>query len=223
MLNPYKILNLPKDATDQQIEAAFKQAAKKTHPDKGGTAEQFTATKRSRDLLLDPKRRQQYDQTGTIDEDQPNNPNAPVGLVMQEIMRFAIMFANGQGGDPTTVSLLDYVKKNLQAQLDKFMEQKAVGEKLVKSLKGIEKRLTRRKAGKKGSPAVGGLLKLAIGAQIATVQRDIAKNDPLIEQHELAIKLLDDWDFEVDPPRGGQAAQGVQLGSMFRHWTTTGL
>lgn len=40
-MDPYKILGISPDSTEEQIKKAYKNLAKKHHPDKGGTAEKF--------------------------------------------------------------------------------------------------------------------------------------------------------------------------------------
>jgi curved DNA-binding protein CbpA len=53
--NPYDILGIKPDATDDDINTAYKAKAKQTHPDQGGDAEEFTRVKQASMVLLDPK------------------------------------------------------------------------------------------------------------------------------------------------------------------------
>lgn len=209
MLNPYQTLNLDKAASPEDIERAFKRAAKKTHPDMpNGNAKQFNDAVLSREVLLDPKRRKHFDDTGTIDPTEPANENMPVSLVMNVIVQITAQFAQGQGDDPTTVDLLEHVRRQLQQTLDKAKQQKAAHEKVAATLKKIEKRLKKKKG---ANP----ILKLAVAAQAANVERDARKNDPMIEAHEAALKLLDDWEFVVDytrPPASQYSAGVMRFG-----------
>jgi curved DNA-binding protein CbpA len=190
MLNPYKTLDVPPTATPEEIEAAFRQRAKQSHPDAGGTAQQFTEAVRSRAILLDPKRREQYDRTGTVDEQEANNPNSAVSLVMGVIMATAQQHLTG-GADPTTIPLLDIARQHLKKVVDDAAQRKSSGEKLVKVLRRIEQRL-------KHKPNASPMLKLAVAAQAKNVEQEIARSDPMVEAHVAALKLLDDWEFEVD-------------------------
>ena len=63
-MNPYDILGVSRDATNEEIKAAFRSLAQKYHPDKGGDEETFINIKLAYDVLSDPFKRQQYDQTG---------------------------------------------------------------------------------------------------------------------------------------------------------------
>jgi len=60
----YKILGVEKNATDREIKKAFKRAALKHHPDRGGDAEKFKEVEKAKQILTDPKKRKLYDKYG---------------------------------------------------------------------------------------------------------------------------------------------------------------
>lgn len=66
--DPYEVLNVPRDASEQQIKAAYKKLALKFHPDKNvdnpEAAETFKEIAYSYGILSDPEKRRQYDQAG---------------------------------------------------------------------------------------------------------------------------------------------------------------
>lgn len=72
--NFYKVLNVPKDATQEQIKKAFKRIAMKNHPDrldpnlskqeKKERTETFMQAKKAYDVLRDPEQRSNYDKFG---------------------------------------------------------------------------------------------------------------------------------------------------------------
>ena len=58
----YKILQVKKDATEKEIVSAYRELAKKYHPDvKGGNATKFEQIHESYLVLSDPVRRREYD------------------------------------------------------------------------------------------------------------------------------------------------------------------
>lgn len=62
----YEILQLTKEATQDEIKKQYKELAKKYHPDrKGGDAEKFKAIAQAYETLSDPQKRRIYDKFGT--------------------------------------------------------------------------------------------------------------------------------------------------------------
>ena len=61
----YHLLGLKKDASAEEVKAAFRRLAKQHHPDMpGGNAEKFKEVNEAYQVLSDDKKRQQYDQFG---------------------------------------------------------------------------------------------------------------------------------------------------------------
>lgn len=60
----YKLLGVSKDAQENEIKKAFKKAALKHHPDKGGDIEKFKEISAAAEVLTDPEKRKIYDQYG---------------------------------------------------------------------------------------------------------------------------------------------------------------
>ena len=61
MKNYYDILGVSEDASSEQIKKAFKDIAKKEHPDRGGNEAIFKEANEAHDTLKDAKKRQEYD------------------------------------------------------------------------------------------------------------------------------------------------------------------
>lgn len=66
--NYYEILNVPQDASVEDLKKAYKRLALKLHPDKNqapGATEAFKAVNKAASCLTDSTKRKQYDLTGT--------------------------------------------------------------------------------------------------------------------------------------------------------------
>lgn len=86
----YKLLGVSKEATQPEIKSAFKKAALKHHPDRGGDEEMFKQISKAHEVLIDPEKRKLYDKYGEkgLDEDSHHHHGDP----------FAAMFGGAAGG-----------------------------------------------------------------------------------------------------------------------------
>ncbi|MDY0087941.1 MAG: molecular chaperone DnaJ [Coriobacteriia bacterium] len=62
--NYYDILGIKKDASAEEIKKAFRQLARKHHPDAGGSEEKFKEINEAYEVLSNAEKRAQYDQYG---------------------------------------------------------------------------------------------------------------------------------------------------------------
>ncbi|CAA2956983.1 dnaJ homolog [Olea europaea subsp. europaea] len=60
----YEILGVSKTASQDDLKKAYKKAAIKNHPDKGGDPEKFKELAHAYEVLSDPEKREIYDQYG---------------------------------------------------------------------------------------------------------------------------------------------------------------
>jgi len=68
-MNPYSVLGVSRTADDATIKKAYKNLAKKYHPDRNDSAdaqERFKEVNEAFDVLKDPKKRKMYDTFGTV-------------------------------------------------------------------------------------------------------------------------------------------------------------
>jgi curved DNA-binding protein CbpA len=64
MGDPYEVLGVGRDAAKSEVDAAYRAAARRSHPDLGGDAKEFRRVAAAHELLSDPERRARYDETG---------------------------------------------------------------------------------------------------------------------------------------------------------------
>jgi curved DNA-binding protein CbpA len=67
MTDHYETLGVPRDASADDIKAAFRRIASTEHPDKGGDVDRMAAANRAYETLGDAARRAEYDATGGDD------------------------------------------------------------------------------------------------------------------------------------------------------------
>ena len=64
----YKMLGVPRSATEDEIKKAYRKLARTNHPDAGGDEEKFKQINEAYEVLSDPKKRKLYDDYGTANE-----------------------------------------------------------------------------------------------------------------------------------------------------------
>jgi DnaJ-class molecular chaperone len=69
----YDLLSVPRTATKEEIKKAYKEIARKSHPDKGGDPEYFKKINEAYGVLSDENLRARYDQFGKNDAEIPHH------------------------------------------------------------------------------------------------------------------------------------------------------
>ncbi|KAM7274427.1 hypothetical protein ACFE04_016293 [Oxalis oulophora] len=91
----YDTLGVSKTATPDELKKAYKKAAIKNHPDKGGDSEKFKELAQAYEVLSDPEKRQIYDQYG---EDGLKDGMSHGGAAHNPFDIFEQFFGGGGGG-----------------------------------------------------------------------------------------------------------------------------
>lgn len=83
-MNPYEVLGVAPDATQDQIRVAYKKKARLAHPDrKGGSEALMSALNVAKEILLDPRRRLSYDKNGEGFTPEKTVEQKAVDIIMQ--------------------------------------------------------------------------------------------------------------------------------------------
>ena len=86
MIDLYRLLGVKRGATKEEVRKAYRRKAKISHPDKGGSAEAFSALTVAHEVLSDERRREKYDATGEIETAKPNNfDGSAVEVIAQKL------------------------------------------------------------------------------------------------------------------------------------------
>lgn len=84
-INPWCVLGLEEGASDKEIKKAFRDLAKKHHPDKGGDAEVFAQISRAFALIKTKDARKQFEK----DQGQPEKPltSMAIEIILLKVMQ----------------------------------------------------------------------------------------------------------------------------------------
>lgn len=135
-MNPYDILKIDRKATQEDIQKAFHRRANETHPDKGGTHDDFINLKKSYKLLMDEKTRRRYDQTGQFED--PDVAKEPILDQAVAIINGVIEVIVNSDNSNVEQNLFESLKIGVRAYLEDANS-------VVQSLTAKKKKLERLK------------------------------------------------------------------------------
>lgn len=123
-MNPYEILGVGRDATEDEIKKAYRNQSMKTHPDlNNGETEAFKQVERAYRILTTPEKRERYDRFGNTDDE-----SDPVDEAIRALIRRAFTASDYP---------LNYIKKELKVQKDKLSTKQ---NDLIRNKEKIQKR-----------------------------------------------------------------------------------
>ena len=86
MATLYDHLNVPPNASQAEIKAAYRKAASKHHPDReGGDHDSFVKVQKAYEVLSDGDKRAHYDSTGEEEKPRGPNPNEVIAQVFSQL------------------------------------------------------------------------------------------------------------------------------------------
>lgn len=188
----YETLGVERQAAGADIKRAFRKRAKATHPDAGGTADEFDRVNRAYVVLIDPDRRAEYDQTGNVDE-KVDNSHVEALTILQQMMDHVIE----QVGDVVSIDVVAEMRNSMDKRIAEIERDMAQRRKKVRRLE--------RFAGKFRKADGENVLRKMVDAKIGNIQCGIDSGEKAISGIRKALALLDGYSFDADPeqPRFG--------------------
>lgn len=191
----YAALGIARDASQEEIKAAYRRAARAAHPDReGGSTAQMQSVNQAFEVLSDPERRKHYDETGNTTPQATLEERAAQGLRMMltealeqsdvGVVEFVIASAE------RTIISLTSIKVNAEAKIAR-----------------LEKRRSKIRFKGKGVDVVA----LLIDAQIVQARTSISEAAAALEMVKTVRRLIDEYEEDFERP----AARPMTLEDLF--------
>jgi len=189
------VLGVARDATPEQIKAAFRAAARRTHPDKNADKPQgeadaaMAAINKAWEVLGDPERRAAYDKDGTDD--------AAHAIEEDGRMQITELFDRA-ATDETIMDVVKHVGNVLRSRIADCEAEVRMAHKLITQLKRARGRVRHKKGGTN-------LFHAIVDKKIANVEKTIPQNQRLMRVVHASLKILADYEcvddaFEIGRP-----------------------
>lgn len=211
-LNPYEELGVSHNASEAHIRSAYRAQAKIHHPDVGGDRAEWDRMSTALAVLIDPKKRKTYDDTGRIEEDKPDNDRASalqvIEALMAEIMNAFISSGFDPFKDPRRMDVIADIKKKIMGDIKQARDGAATGENVVVFMRDMMKRFKLKKRVARTAdddPIVRGL-----DRQIKSTEQQLDGIRASLRVRELALEIVDGYrfqreeSFDVDAYHRGQ-------------------
>jgi len=199
----YETLGVDRKADAAAIRRAYRRAAKKAHPDSdGGSPEKFAAIRTALKVLTDDRARTTYDQTGRIEEPEPDQAEGKAAEIAFMTLMEVVAGLEGAGGDPARHDLVALAIRHLDAK-------RAEGRSRVAKAKRDGER--GRKVAERFRPKLGKANRLGamFVARAVEIERNVAKMEAEMTAVDAARVLLAEHVFEVE---AGRSPDGLGVG-----------
>jgi curved DNA-binding protein CbpA len=190
----YQVLGVERGAAAPEIQKAYRQRAKTSHPDSGGSVEAFSELGLAYAILSDAERRARYDRTGEADPPRPDNRD---GSAVEVIAQKLGLILHAEQ-DVTSMDVTALLEETIRAEIDERKTAMAGLTRGIERAAKLRQRVKRR--GNGDANALAGVLdwhEVSIRTQIKAHQRALVSM-------ERALEILKDYSFAEDPVGAGE-------------------
>lgn len=198
----YEELGVPKDATPEDIKKAYRDKAKKLHPDNQKTGDETAFKKASHAIAIlgDPLKREQYDRTGSEDTSDPEAAEDKEALsILSGIFNQLMTMAEFNPAEHCPLKATRKITKQKRAEIEKGLaELELMLAKMRKTVKRLHRKGKEKKAGK---------LAMVLAGLERTVLQKKMQGEREIRVIDKVLAIVDDHEYTVDekpkPAAGG--------------------
>jgi curved DNA-binding protein CbpA len=181
-MNPYDILEISPQASDEEIKKKFRTLAQRYHPDRvGGDEEKFKQVNLAYSILSDPVRKKLFDETGQYNV----NPNLREEAI-NNLARLLSHFINQI--DPDLENLIVCMKNDIYREKNTLSTQISVCISAIAKLEKFLKKIRRKKDGEN-------ILKAFVASQIISQENSIKAHNRNLEVCDKMLEILEDYQY----------------------------
>lgn len=178
--DPYKILDVEKDASIDNIKKSFKQKSKVMHPDTGGSIDQFNTLKKAYDILIDASKREIWDEYRIADDF--NIEDEAKTVAIQIVLPVLDTFSDNCNLDEEIKSIISNCIKELTDKVQDLVQKR---ERLENRLKTIYKK------------PQDDFISCELEKMITMKDTEIRQHKLNLKIHNCAFELLKEYQFDT--------------------------
>lgn len=194
-MNHYEALGIEPGASADDIKHAYRKAAGRYHPDRGGSAEDMQRVNAANDCLSDPERRAAYDASGYADGAGARKKADLAAAVLVDAFNAAISSGRHDG-------VVAVVTHTLQKMIAAAQAEKAT---LLQRARHLERQLKRVRV-RKGE----NLYEMLVQERIAALKRQAGQEEETIARYDDALGLLKNYE-DVEEPKTARQVNNDRL------------
>jgi curved DNA-binding protein CbpA len=188
--DPYRVLGVRWDATDEEIQKAYRHKAKILHPDTGGSAEAFSELSYAYEVLSDLERREWYDRTGEVRPFPRNNlDDSATGIIALKLGEFI-----HSEQEMTSIDLTHLVEEAIQEDINQCMAHIESQKRAIERTTNLRERL-KHKANDSDTR-----LARVLAWHERSAKYLIKKDEDAIITLERALEIFQEYSFAKGPP-----------------------
>jgi curved DNA-binding protein CbpA len=155
----YEILGVAMTATSAEIKKAYRRLAQKSHPDRGGNADEFHQIQKAYEVLSDNDRRAHYDQTGQDEQQQSLS-----SVAFEKVAELFISIIS----DSTSGNIIDRCRSKIEKKVQAVTGASKQAEKETAKLLKLLDRVTHKNGGEN-------IFAMVVQAKINSLESDIER------------------------------------------------
>jgi hypothetical protein len=190
MRSLYYVLGVAPDASQKDIQKAYRRKAKIFHPDGGGTVQAFDELATAYSILSDIERRERYDRTGVAEPPRPDNRDgSAIEIIAQKL---GVLIHAEQ--DVTSLDIAALIEEAIRGDID---ERRANISGLTRAAMRVAK--LRERVKRKSNGNANALAKV-LDWHALSIKIQIKKNGEAVNSLERALVILQDYSFADELP-----------------------